>query len=102
MDERELDKVNKYSAEFDEMCLDRHEMGAIKYGEGTWQNNDLARMMQEEIVDLANYARYAFIKVALLAELGDLNPPSTLVSEEEIKPTLGYRSFIPTDKKEGE
>lgn len=102
LEEPTPEKIQHYSNEFDAMCQERHAMGAKKYGEGTWQDNDLARMMQEEIVDLANYARYAFIKVALLAEVGNLNPPSTFVSEGEIKPTLGYAAFLPGNKTEGE
>jgi len=44
-------------------------MGEKKYGPGTWLGVDNLEMAIEEIIDLANYARFAFIKLRMLQEL---------------------------------
>jgi hypothetical protein len=54
------------SAAFDQDCSDRHEMGAQKYGEGTFLDKDTFRMAMDELVDCANYIRYCYIKLALM------------------------------------
>lgn len=51
---------------FDEMCHARHEYGQKKYDEFTFIEAPTLQMALEEIADLANYARYTFIKVWLL------------------------------------
>jgi hypothetical protein len=58
--------VAEASALFDEMCTARHEYGQEKYGEFTFVEAPTLQMALEEVVDLANYARYTFIKVWLL------------------------------------
>jgi hypothetical protein len=60
--------MQRLSDEFDEMCRARHEMGAEKYGPVKFLEIDSWQMMLEEITDLANYARYTFIKIRLLQE----------------------------------
>jgi len=51
---------------FDQMCAARHNTGRTKYGVLTFIEMPTLEMALEEIADLANYARYTFIKVALL------------------------------------
>jgi hypothetical protein len=51
---------------FDRMCQERHDMGRTKYGTLTFLEMPTLHMALEEIADLANYARYTFVKVALL------------------------------------
>jgi hypothetical protein len=41
-------------------------MGADKYGEGTYLDKDTIAMMQDELVDFTNYARFSFIKLELM------------------------------------
>jgi len=48
------------------MCEERHEEGARKYGPGKFLTVDTFQEALEEIVDLANYARYTYIKVRML------------------------------------
>lgn len=56
------------SNEFDDMCEARHKMGAQKYGPGKFLTVDTIEEALMEIVDLANYARYTFIKLRMLQE----------------------------------
>jgi hypothetical protein len=51
---------------FDEVCRARHAMGAEKYGPLDFVSNDVLRMILEELSDVANYARYAFIKASII------------------------------------
>lgn len=46
----------------------RHDMGAQKYGPVKFlePDNDLFRMLQEELVDAANYAEYLFIRLEII------------------------------------
>lgn len=48
------------------MCKQRHLKGEQKYGSLTFLNNSTLEMAMEEVVDLANYARYTFIKLVIL------------------------------------
>jgi hypothetical protein len=54
------------SEQFDLDCSTRHEMGAKKYGAGKFLIVDTIQEALDEVVDLANYARYTYIKLALL------------------------------------
>lgn len=62
------DKVNELSREYDERTLERHEMGAEKYGDLTWFGIDTLEAAIAEVLDLGNYARYTYIKLRLLQE----------------------------------
>jgi hypothetical protein len=61
-------KVNEARVLFEQMTRDRHQYGQLKYGEHTFLGAPTMQMCLEEIADLANYAQYTFIKVALLKE----------------------------------
>lgn len=43
-------------------------MGAKEYGPTGFLQADTLRMAMEEVIDLANYARYTYIRLALLKE----------------------------------
>lgn len=55
--------------QFDAMCLDRHRKGNQKYGTFTFLDLPTLTMAMEEVADLANYARYTFIKLVLLQDM---------------------------------
>jgi len=57
---------NELAEQFVELRMERHEKGAIKYGEFTFLANDVIRMMLEELADLANYAEYQAAKLLIL------------------------------------
>jgi hypothetical protein len=58
--------VEKYSHEFDRMCQDRHTLGEQKYGPGKFLSANTVEEAMFEVVDLANYARYTFIRLMLM------------------------------------
>jgi hypothetical protein len=65
--EEDLAKLfQSLSDDFDTLCRERHEAGAVEYGTLTFVGNDVIRMMMEEMADTANYARYQYIKLMLL------------------------------------
>lgn len=60
--------VEGLSHEFDELTAQRHKAGAIKYGPGKFLTVDTIQEACDEIADLANYARYTYIRLRLLQE----------------------------------
>jgi len=58
--------IQQLSDQFEEMCRARHEMGAKTYGPVKFLEVDSVEMAMEEVADLANYARYTWIKLALI------------------------------------
>lgn len=60
--------VHEADTMFDMMCKQRYEDGVPKYGEYTFLDAPTLSMALEEIVDLANYARFSFIKIYLLMQ----------------------------------
>jgi len=60
--------VERASESFDQLTMARHEMGAETYGPVKFMEIDSIEMALEEIADLANYARYTFIKLYLVQQ----------------------------------
>lgn len=58
--------LEKYSRMFDQACQERHDMGEEKYGAGKFLTVNTLQEAAYELIDLANYARYGFIKLMLL------------------------------------
>lgn len=58
--------IEQLSEEFDNLCTERHIMGQMKYGDFTFLETDVFRMLIEELADAANYLRYHYIKLRLL------------------------------------
>jgi hypothetical protein len=73
--------MEQASAAFDDLCSERHETGAQEYGPFKFLENDTLEMLEEELADIANYARYTFIKVQMLRE--------SLAKHAEGAPKLG-------------
>jgi hypothetical protein len=74
-----FNQINDLSAEFDQMCQLRHEKGAEDYGHLTFLENDTLRMLCEELIDAANYARYTYIRLRLYSEkFAGENPESQI------------------------
>lgn len=64
----QLELIRVADAAFDQMCQARHDTGRTKYGIFTFLEMPTLEMALEELADLANYARYTFIKVVLLRQ----------------------------------
>lgn len=60
--------LSQYSDEFDDACRTRHELGTEKYGPGKFLVVDTLQEALDEVADLANYARYTFVKLRLLQD----------------------------------
>lgn len=83
------EQIQTASDVFDKWCADRHEEGAEKYGPLKFITANTLEEAMFEIVDLANYARYTFIKLWLMNQkLGN-----------EVSAQIGAGAFTPT--KEG-
>lgn len=82
------------SAQFDQLCQDRHDEGEEKYGSLTWMGNDVVRMMIEELADTTNYCRYQAIKLMLMQQVLEVELSDKLnLSEEEQQITIGIQAF---------
>lgn len=75
--------IQRYSDEFDRVCQQRHEMGTEKYGDGTYLEVDTLEMAVQEVVDLANYARYTYIKLRILQDALGTDRTTVLKTDEE-------------------
>jgi hypothetical protein len=60
------DLLRTWDNEFDSMVQDRLEMGKRDYGSLGFVKNDVWTMAKEEVVDLANYARFLYYKISAL------------------------------------
>jgi hypothetical protein len=78
--------IQHLSDMFDAECQARHEMGAEKYGPVKFMTVNSIEEAMAEIVDLANYARYTYIKLALLATSG---PVASLIGPTNFSNVVG-------------
>lgn len=86
--------LQELSDRFSQACQDKHTLGEQKYGPGTWVGVDTLAMMQDEIVDMANYARFSWIRLEIIRQMMD-------ASGEVAEPLpgtemLGKEGFFPT------
>ena len=90
---QEIEKVlNDAAQQFDELCIERHEVGLKEYGALTFLGNDVVRMMLEELADTANYCRMQGVKLMILQqrlESGELGQ----LSNKEGNIELGFQAF---------
>ena len=89
-----VEKLQEYAVMFDQLCIVRHEAGQEEYGQFTFLENDIIRMMCEELADTANYARYQFIKLMILQE----RLAEQLSENQEQLEQLGINTFRGTRK----
>ena len=61
-----LQMIMEGNAAFDELVQQRHDAGAEKYGSFKFLGANTLEEAMEEILDLANYARYTYIKLWML------------------------------------
>lgn len=62
------EKLQSLSEEFDQLTSIRHQEGAEEYGATAFLKNDMIRYIAEELADMANYARYLYIKLRIWEE----------------------------------
>ncbi len=92
--------------EFFELCQQRHDAGADEYGPLNFLDVDLPTFIYEEIADIANYARFLYIRVRLLEEMArerglDLSTAFTgeVRDEDEVPPSAS--TFVPKSEIPG-
>lgn len=64
----QVERIKAFSVDFDELCQQRHLMGAEKYGPLNFVETNTIEMAIEEVADMANYLRYTFIKLRMLQQ----------------------------------
>lgn len=79
---REL--IEEASATFDVMTADRHDAGSEKYGPLKFLEANTVEEAMFELADLANYARYTFIKLYILNQTLD-----DKLADAEVEISLG-------------
>lgn len=85
-------RIQELSEAFDALCSERHTAGQEEYGKLTFLENDVTRMMIEELADTANYCRYQAIKLMLLQDFLEQKVTEEFGDgTEEI--TLGVKAF---------
>src|SRR5260370_482448 len=66
LDEGQIEAIRQADELFDKACAEKYQVGKQNYGAFAFIENPTLQMAMDEIVDLANYARFTFIKLALL------------------------------------
>jgi len=77
-DQKEVTKedIDRFGDGFETLRHIRYVKGAEEYGDLTFLDNDIIRMMAEELADTANYCKMQFIKLMLLKRELDKQYPS--------------------------
>jgi hypothetical protein len=85
-----------YSHEFDNRTEERHQMGQEKYGPIQFTSVDTLEAAIQEVLDLANYARYTYIKLRLLQESLETNKVANtpLPGKEQLGKDIGEKRYI--------
>lgn len=95
-----IQQMETFNSEFFDLCEVRHNTGAEEYGPLNFLNVDLPKFMYEEMADIANYARFLYIRMRLLEETAreggfNLSAPFTGEVRDEDKLSFGTTSFVP-------
>lgn len=89
-----VELANELGMEFERLCVERHEKGQLEYGKFTFLENDVVRMMVEELADTVNYCRYQAVKLMLLqTALEEQLVDSPLLKEGDDSITIGVKAF---------
>jgi len=96
-----MELMEKFNEEFFELTQKRHEAGAVEYGPINFLGVDLPTFIYEEMADIANYARYIYIRMRLLEEYArengiDMSAPFTGEVREPDEVSFGSSSFVPS------
>ncbi len=101
-DSEVLKMMEAFNSEFFDLCEVRHNTGADEYGAFNFLNVNLPEFIYEEIADIANYARFLYIRVRLLEETArehgfDLSAAFTREVREDAVPS-STTTFVPRNK----
>lgn len=89
--------IEYLSQEFDRICQERHEVGAQEYGAKKFlePQTDLVKMIGEELTDMANYARYLYIRVRMMELNASQAGLSFLQEPQGESVNVGPEAFTP-------
>lgn len=92
--------METFNSEFFDLCEIRHNTGAQEYGPFNFLDVNLPEFIYEEIADIANYARFLYIKMRLLEETAhaggfDLSAPFTGEVRDEDELPFSPSTFVP-------
>lgn len=86
--------INSKAEDFDNLCVERHEAGAAEYGKVTFLENDVIRMMLEELADTTNYCRMQAIKLLILQErLEQEMTVKGMIKDDNVEVDIGFQAF---------
>lgn len=85
--------MNQLAADFDIVCMDRHQLGQDKYGPFSFLGKDMIEEAIAEIIDMSNYARYQYIKLRMLQMYLAQDPRIAQLADAEGNITIGVDSF---------
>ena len=100
------ERIEQLNEEFIDFCNERSIEGAETYGQYAFLENDMFQYMLEEIADLANYARFTYIKLRLMEETAresgiDMSPSPLGEIRTDHEVPLGASAFTPQHKVSG-
>jgi hypothetical protein len=84
--------LGRLSKEFDRVTQERHYEGAVKHGPVKFMTVDTLQEALDEVADLANYARYTYMKLRLLQE-GIALQMADLAQQQQVP-----QGFIPSSE----
>jgi hypothetical protein len=58
--------LEEANGSFDKACQDRHAAGAKKYGSISFFDKNTVEEAMDEVVDMANYMRYTYVKLYIM------------------------------------
>ena len=78
--------IAELEGEFDRLCRERSAMGDRTYGAYNYLDPDvdILRMLLEEVIDIANYARMIFVRIRVLEMMGGIHEMDLDRSEQSV------------------
>ena len=105
LDQELINQLELYNRDFFDLCEERHNQGAKEYGPLNFLDVDLIEFILEEVADIANYARFMYIRIKMLEEAArerGINLSTTSTGEvptDEV--SFGSSSFVSQGKISG-
>lgn len=98
--------LEQYNTEFFDLCQQRTEQGAREYGELNFLNVNLPEYIYEELADMANYARFLYIRLRAIEEFAresgiDMSAAFTGAIREQDELPPGASQFVPSKEISG-
>jgi hypothetical protein len=94
IDRYELESIlNDAAAQFDQLCVDRHEVDMRENGALAFLSEDVVKSMLEELADTTNFCRQQGIKLMILQSRLEQQLGAEHVATESGEIELGFQAF---------